>query len=75
MKLRVRIYETPYGYDKRFGCEWVVKTFSACPFGRYDKNRWCKTGLRIYYGSKTKHLTISWDDDFRWCPLKKGACD
>lgn len=74
MDLRVHIYETPIDYPKRFGFEWEVKTFSGCPFGRYEKNRWCKTGIRIYYGSKERHINISWDDGFEWCPLRKNAC-
>ena len=74
MMLRIHIYDTPYGTNKRFGFEWETKTFSACPFGRYEKNKWCKTGFRVYYGSKNKHINVSWDDGFDWCPIKKGAC-
>ena len=75
MQLTFHIYETPFTHDKRFGFEWSSKTYSGCPFGRYERNRWCRTGIRIYYGSKTKHLTIMWDDSFQWCPIKKNACD
>lgn len=74
MRLRIDIYDTPFDVDKRFGFEWEIKTFSACPYGRYEKKKWCKTGFRLYYGSKKKHLTVGWDDSFSWCPLGKNKC-
>lgn len=74
-KISIHFYETPYDYGKRWGAEWEVKTFSGCPFGRYEKNRWCKTGIRIYYGSRKRHLTISWDYSLEWCPYRNGICD
>ena len=60
--------------EKRFGYEWMIKTFSHCPFGRYGKDKWCKTGIKVYFGSKDKSLLFTWDDDLWWCPYKKDGC-
>lgn len=74
LDLRVYICPTPIFYHGRWGFEWNRKTRSKCPFGRYEKNRWCKTGFRLYYGSKKKHIVVRWDDSLFWCPIEKDAC-
>lgn len=72
--LRVQIYATPFYYDKRFGFEWSAKTSTACPFDYFKKNKWCKTGIRIYYGSRHYHISIHWANDLGWCPNGPDAC-
>lgn len=72
--VQVHIYPTPFLHHKRWGFEWSGKMSSNCPFGRYEKNRWCKTGFRLYYGSRKQHITVSWADSFYWCPIQQGAC-
>lgn len=72
MKLKIGISYNNSG--KRFGFQWTQKISSGCPFGRYEKRKWCKTGIRIYFGSKVKYLLFTWDDDIFWCPYKKDGC-
>lgn len=74
IKLRVDIYPTPWHHHKRFGFEWCAKTSTSCPFDYFWKNKWCKTGIRIYYGSRRNHVTISWANDLGWCPNGSDAC-
>ena len=74
MKLPIRIYEHWKGDYPLFGFLWNKKTASNCPFGRYEKNNWCKTGFRLMFGHPEKHLVVEWEDDLFWCPLKKDGC-